>query len=30
VPNASAGDAVQLDQFSCNGTPAQSFRLKKI
>jgi serine/threonine protein kinase len=28
VPNASAGDAVQLDQFSCNGTPAQSFRLK--
>jgi serine/threonine protein kinase len=29
VPNASAGDAIQLDQFSCNGTPAQSFRLKK-
>jgi serine/threonine protein kinase len=30
VPNASAGDAVQLDQFACNGTPAQSFRLKKV
>jgi serine/threonine protein kinase len=29
VPNASAADTLQLDQFACNGTPAQSFRLEK-
>jgi hypothetical protein len=29
VPNASTDDAIQLDQFSCNGTPAQSFQLQK-
>jgi hypothetical protein len=29
VPNAATADALQLDQFSCNGTPAQSFRLEK-
>jgi hypothetical protein len=29
VPNASTEDALQLDQFDCNGTAAQSFRLEK-
>ncbi|GIM93675.1 serine/threonine protein kinase [Paractinoplanes toevensis] len=28
VPSGSTGDGVQLDQFSCNGTPAQAFRLE--
>jgi hypothetical protein len=30
VPSAATGEQVQLDQFSCNGTPAQSFRLEKV
>lgn len=27
VPSASTADSVQLSQFTCNGTPGQSFRL---
>jgi tRNA A-37 threonylcarbamoyl transferase component Bud32 len=29
IPSAGTGDEIQLDQFSCNGTAAQSFRLEK-
>jgi hypothetical protein len=30
VPDASIDDSAQLDQFSCNGTGAQSFRLEEV
>ncbi|MFG1604678.1 protein kinase [Actinoplanes sp. NPDC049265] len=29
IPNGDAAEELQLDQFSCNGTGAQSFRLEK-